>query len=81
MTALLSILGLLALWAILANLERLPWPPQHSGLYSSDPDYLAAVVRESQNYLAMHTNMVPQIRVHVAAMGQAAQQRLGGMTR
>ena len=81
MTALLSILALSAAWAVLANLERLPWPPQHSGLYGHDPDYLAAVARDSAAYLATHSNVSESVRQTVTAMGTAAQQRLGGLAR
>lgn len=82
MIALLSILTLLALWSLLAAIECIPWPLQrHSPIYSNDPDYLAAVVRESQNYLAAHVNASATVRSSVEAMGRAARQRLEGMTR
>lgn len=80
MTALLSVLGLLAAWAILANLERLPWPPQRQTAIH-DQTYWQAVQRDSELYLKTHGNVSEQIRCTVAAMGTAAQQRLGGMAR
>lgn len=81
MVTALSILGLLALWAILAVIETLPWPPQNSGLYSHDPDYLRAVQRDTAAYLATHRNVSDTVRSTVTAMAQAAQQRLGGVSR
>lgn len=81
MFSLFSVLGLLALWAILVGIELFPWPPRHGGLYSDNPEYLRAVVRESNEYLATHVTAPAQVRRTVAAMAQAAQQRLGGMAR
>lgn len=80
MTALLSILALLALWAILANVERLPWPPQRpTAMY--DQTYWQAVERDATAYLSLHSGVVGETRRTVEAMRLAAQQRLGGLTR
>lgn len=80
MTALLSILGLLAAWAILANLERIPWPPQrYETLY--DCGYWQAVKADSLTYLRTHSGVSAQIRTEVeSTIAQADQrlQRLGG---
>ena len=71
---------LLALWALLAAIECAPWPPnRHDGLYSNNPEYLAAVQRDTASYLVTHTNVSAQIRRTVEAMSQAAQQRLQGV--
>ena len=80
-TSLVSILLLVVLTAILSNLDRITWPPQHSGLYSNDPDYLVAVQRDAAAYLAIHTNASAETRRSVEAMRLAASQRLEGMTR
>ena len=80
MIALLSIIGLLAAWAILANVERLPWPPQRDGAIH-DVDYWTAVQRDTAAYLATHKPVSAEIRANVEAMAAAAQQRLGGVTR
>ena len=81
MTTIISILGLLAAWAILANLERLPWPPQrHSALY--DQQYWECVQRDTAAYLATHSKGInAETRRTVEAMRLAAQQRLGGLAR
>lgn len=81
MIGLLSAVGLLALWAILVGIETMPWPPKHGGLYSDDPEYLRAVVRESNAYLATHGTASVKIRRQVAGMAVAAQQKLGGLVR
>lgn len=75
MIALLSVLSLLALWLLLAAIESYPWPPQR------DTIYWQAVQRDTAAYLATHRNVSPTIRNTVAAMGHAATQKLGGMTR
>lgn len=80
MTALLSILALIGAWAILASLERLPWPPQRqTAMY--DQTYWQAVERDSKAYLDTHSNVSATVRSTVTAMGTAAQQRLRGMAR
>ena len=80
MTALLSILVLVAAWALLASLERLPWPPQRdSALY--DQQYWTTVQRDTAAYLATHTHVDAEIRRNVEAMATAAQQRLEGLAR
>ena len=80
MTTILSILALLAVWALLANVERLQWPPQRDSAIH-DVQYWQAVKRDSAAYLAVHTNASAEIRAHVEALAQAAQQRLGGLAR
>ena len=80
MTTIFSILALLAAWALLANVERLPWPPQRDNAIH-DVQYWRAVQRDSSAYLAVHKPVDAEIRATVEAMAQAAQQRLGGLAR
>lgn len=75
MTPLLPILGLLFAWAILANLERLPWPPKrHEPLY--DCGYWQAVKADSVAYLATHGNISAQLRAEIERTIAKADQRL-----
>lgn len=78
MTALLSILALLTAWAILASMERLPWPitPQ-SALH--DQEYWQAVQRDTAAYLATHSNVSDTVRSTVETMAIAANQKLQGI--
>ena len=80
MTALLSILVLVAAWALLANVERLQWPPQRDNAIH-DVQYWAAVKRDSAAYLATHQRVDSGTRQTVEGMRAAAQQRLGGLAR
>ncbi len=80
MTALLSIAGLLAMATVLAGLEHLPWPPQRDSAIH-DVQYWTTVQRDTAAYLATHTNASDTVRSTVAAMGQAAQQKLGRLAR
>lgn len=80
MTALFSILALVAAWAILANVERLPWPPQRDSAIH-DVDYWQAVQRDTAAYLATHKPADAEIRANVEGMATAAQRRLGGLAR
>lgn len=80
MIAALSLLGLGALWALLANLERLPWPPQrHSAIH--DQTYWSAVQRDTAAYLSTHTRVNASIRRSVEGLNAAATQKLGGFAR
>ena len=78
MISLLSFLSLLAAWALLANIERLPWPPQRqTAMY--DQQYWQAVERDTAAYLATHRHISTQIRSTVESMAQTANQKLGGL--
>lgn len=80
MTALLSVLALLAAWALLANVERIPWPPQrHNAIH--DVDYWTTVQRDAAAYMRLHSGVVGETRRNVEAMATTAAQRLGGLTR
>lgn len=80
MTALLSILALVAAWALLANVERLPWPPQRETAIH-DVQYWQAVQRDTAAYLATHATADSGTRRTVEAMRAAATQRLEGLAR
>ena len=80
MTTIFSILALLAAWALLANVERLPWPPQRDSAIH-DVQYWQAVLSDSKAYLSLHSGVVGETRRNVEAMAQAAQQRLEGLAR
>ena len=80
MTTIFSILALLAAWALLANVERLPWPPQRDSAIH-DVQYWQAVKRDSEAYLATHQRVDSGTRQTVEGMRTAAQQRLGGLAR
>ena len=80
MTTIFSILALLAAWALLANVERLPWPPQRDSAIH-DVQYWQAVKRDSEAYLRLHSGVVGETRRNVEATAQAAQQRLEGLAR
>lgn len=82
MLSIASILILLALWALLAAIECIPWPPQrHTSLYSNNPEYLAAVQRDTAAYLVTHKTVSDSVRQSVTAMGAVATQRLRGLAR
>lgn len=71
MTALLSILVLVAAWALLANLERLPWPPAQF-----DRQYWQTVLDNGNLYLATHTNVSAQVRSEVTRTISLANRKL-----
>lgn len=75
MTALLSILTLIGAWALLAAIERLPWPVQREEpIY--DVQYWQTVKADSMAYLATHSNVSAQIREEVERTIKLAQQKL-----
>lgn len=71
MTALLSILALLAAWALLATLEQRRWPPQQF-----DRQYWQSVLDNANAYLAIHSDVSERIRVEVERTINLAQRRL-----
>ena len=75
MTALLSILVLVAAWALLANVERLQWPPQRDNAIH-DEAYWRAVQRDSEAYLATHANVSESVRTEVLRTITTAQRKL-----